>query len=569
MKNVRKLLWTAAVAVFCLFALVHLADVLARPFLLYRDYPWFLGSNRTLLAAIRDIVCYSLLAVVPVCLFGRWSRFLLVPFFVYAVGVDIAVHYAWALYKIPLGEFWPAALANSSGDEIVTFLKMSLTPGAVAGLVGILLVLAAGVFVLAKARYPRVTLRTWVLGLLLTLPFCVFNLCLTDAKYGIREMLYSDFVVRSALSWSRMKGLCDACSDKPRLPERLMCEAVAEERPNVVFVIGESSSRAYWHLYGYPRQTTPRMDALCREGNGGVCFRDVVSVSGATSESICMMLTDVSLDNPMVGGWALPEVYRRAGYRGTLITNQQLWRFDQDALLSKVFNGCAERIKMAEEFPGDGRPYDEKTAEVLAHVLRGAAADSPQIVFVHLAGAHFPVENAIPKAEEHFSDSVEGECLAGLSPEARARANRYDDAVRYGDKVLELLVDVVKAESRRPACLVFVSDHGESPRNDYWRNRESEDVYEVPFVIWFSDAYRKAFPDVVAAAFRAATRPVQNDELVHGLAELGRISGLPGARPERSFLHPDFKGRHPRKLDMGRAVYSKDMKPAQHEEQAK
>lgn len=568
MKSARKVLWSAAVAVFCLFAFVHLADVLARSLLLYRDYPWFLGSNRTVLAAIRDVVCYSLLAVVPVCLFGRWARLFLMPFFVYAVGVGVAVHYAWALYKVPLGEFWPAALANSSGDEIAMFLKMSMTPGAVAGLVGILLVLAAGVFVLAKARYPRVTWRSWTLGLLLTLPFCVFLLGLENWRFGIREMLYSDFVVRSALSWSRMKGLCDACSGKPKLPDRLACEADAGELPNVVFVIGESSSRAYWHLYGYPRQTTPCMDALCREGNGGVCFRDVVSVSGATTESICMTLTDVSLDNPMVGGWALPEVYRRAGYRGVLITNQMLWRFDQDALLSKVFDGCDERIKMAEEFPGDGRPYDERAAEILARVLRGAV-DAPQIVFVHLAGAHFPVENANPKSEDYFTDAVEGECLAGLSFEARARANRYDNAIRYGDKVLGMLVDVVKAESRRPACLVFLSDHGESPRNEYWRNRESEDVYEVPFLIWFSDAYRQAFPDVVAAASRAASRPVQNDELVYGLAELGRISGLAGARPERSFLHPDFRGRLPRKLDMGRAVYSKDLRQAQHETRAK
>ena len=560
MKNARSFFGSAGVAVFCLFALVHLADVLARPALFYNDFPWFLGPNRTVPAAIRDVVCYSLLAVVPVFLFGRWARLVLVPFFCYAVVAGVAVHYAWALYKVPLGEFWPAALSNSSGEEIAAFLKMSLTPGAVAGLVGVLLVLAAGAFVLAKARYPRVTWRTWALGLLLTLPFGVFNLCLTPPKFGVREMLYSDFVVRSALSMMRMKGLHDVCSRPPRLPERLACAAEPDARPNVVFVIGESSTRNDWHLYGYPRQTTPRMDALCGEGGGGVCFRDVVSAHGETTEAVGFLLSDVSFDNPMVGNWTLSDVYRRAGYRGTLITNQFLWRFEADQLLSRIFRGCEARINVADEYPQDRPAHDAHTAELLARVLRGAADDAPQVVFVHLAGAHFPVENANPKSEDRFSDAVEGECLAGLSAVTRDRVNRYDNAILYGDKVLGMLVDALKAESRRPSCLVFISDHGESPRNEYWRNHTSEDVYEVPFVIWFSDAYRERFPDVVAAARRAAPRPLQGDELVYGLAELGRITGIPGVRPEQSFLHPDFKARFPRQIDKGRAVYSKDLK---------
>ena len=565
--KIPKLLLSAGVVAFGLFALVHVADVaLGRPILPWGDFPWILDPKippATLrLHAVRDVLCYSLLAVVPVCLFGRWARLVLVPGFCCAVVLDVAVYATYATYHASLGELWPTVFLNSSAEEALQFLKMSLTPDVLKGLFALLVVLVAGSVLIAKAHYPRVSRRSVALGLALLLPFAVCHLFLTEPRYGIREMAYADFAVRSALTWTRLKGIGQACSGNPQLPERLACAAADEQRPNVVIVLGESASRNYWHLYGYARQTTPRMDALCREGNGGVCFRDVVSVHGETTEAICMLLSDVSFDNPTVGHWTLAEVYQRAGYRGTLITNQFLWKFEKDLLLARIFNGCVARVNVPEEFPQDEKTYDERTVALLKRELE-RTPDRPQLVFVHLAGAHFPVEKANPKSENHFSDAVEGDVLADLAqaPEARDRCNRYDNAMLYEDKVLGQLVDVVKSASRRPACLVYLSDHGESPRAGSWRDYANDDLYEVPCVLWFSESYQKAFPDVVASARRAATRPMQSDEMTCGLIELGRITGLPNVRPEQSFLNDGFRGRHPRKVDKGRRTYAKDILP--------
>ena len=557
--KIPRFLKQAVWATLAVFVLLHLGDALGRLCVPCSDCPWFFGQPHPVWTIVRVVVTYTLLPVAAVLVFGRWARLLLIPGFCYALLADVAVAYTYAVYNAALAGLWPTVFANTSAEETLAFLKMSLTPGGVAGAVGTLAALVAGVWLLATARYPRVTRRSAVLGLALTLPFLVLNILTMNPRFGIRETLYSDFVIRSAQCWQRLKGIGKACAGEPNLPKRLELSVAETNAPNVVIVIGESASRNYWHLYGYPRATTPRLDTLCADGQGGVCFRDVVSPHGETTEAVCMLLSDVTIDNPSDGNWTLAEVYRRAGYRGVFVNNQFLWRFDMDVLLSQIFNGCETKINLPAVFANEngGKVYDERTVEFLRREL--ARDDSrPAVVFVHLAGLHMPVEDACPKSDAYFTDNVDGACLQGLSAEQRDRRNRYDDGIRYEDKVLGALIDALEATSRRPSCLFFISDHGESPRAKSWRDFGDLDVYEVPMVVWFSESYRRAFPDVVAGARRAAGRPMQSDELTFGLIELGRIRGLGEDASRRSFLSEGFSGRVRRKINKGRIDYPRE-----------
>ena len=105
------------------------------------------------------------------------------------------------------------------------------------------------------------------------------------------------------------------------------------------------------------------------------------------------------------------------------------------------------------------------------------------MIFIHLAGMHYPVQEGIPECEKHFTDDVEGECIKDMSVRDRDRNNRYDDAILYEDKVLGGLVDILR-KRKRPSCLMFISDHGESPRAMGWRDYHNRDVYEVRKLQW-------------------------------------------------------------------------------------
>ena len=176
----------------------------------------------------------------------------------------------------------------------------------------------------------------------------------------------------------------------------------------------------------------------------------------------------------------------------------------------------------------------------------------PMVMFVHLSGMHFPVHDVNPRSDDYFSDEVEPAVLKGLSTHDRDRRNRYDNGIRYEDKVLGMIVDAIK-ETGRATVMFYVTDHGESPRSPEWRNFEDVDVYELPCIMWFSDEYVARFNDIFCKVKSASCRPLQTDQMTTGLIDIGLIRR--DASFDKSFLDADFRGRNPRLIDKGRIVY--------------
>lgn len=154
---------------------------------------------------------------------------------------------------------------------------------------------------------------------------------------------------------------------------------------------------------------------------------------------------------------------------------------------------------------------------------------------------------------------MEGEVLAGLSDEARDRMNRYDNGIRYEDKVLGLIVDALKnRKMKRPCCMFFCSDHGESPRSKGWRDYDDDDVYEIPVVFWFSDKYAELFPETVSAVKSARKKKMQQDQLTGGLLSLCQIANWEPDMERKNFLSDDFRLRRPRLVAKGKREYSEE-----------
>ena len=217
-----------------------------------------------------------------------------------------------------------------------------------------------------------------------------------------------------------------------------------------------------------------------------------------------------------------------------------------------LFNGCERHIDVATPYESKGKTsYDEYVLPVIKEEL--ADCNIPKMLLVHCAGAHYPVKNANPPWEKHFDNIVEPEVLAGLAEDIKDRVNRYDDAMLYEDKVLGEIVGLLKGRER-PAMMLYISDHGESPRAVNWRIFTELSVYEVPFVVWLSESYRKQFPETVTRLEAARCKPFQSDELTYGIVELGQILNV-GAL-DQSFLSPSFCGRKPRVVNKGRMVYN-------------
>ena len=527
----------------------HAVDLPRTSFMLYSI--WIL---------VRNTIAYTLLMSAPAVAFGKWSRIPMIAIFCYVVGIEAATRYSGKVFHANLSEIWLPLLENSSLHEIVEFLRMSATASAVAGTVLVMLAMILGSLLLWRAHYPRPSLYSSMIGISFCIPFLLANCLLIgfqngNWRFGVNQMKYTQFVFGTIQSMREMQGINQAC-DRPDLPDSLWTGVDAAEMPDGVFVLGESSTRNNWHLYGYPRQTTPRMDALYRSGEV-VKFNDVVGTQPATAEALALLLTDVTFDDRSHGNWTLAEAYRRAGYRCILISNQYSWG-DTTSTLYKIFNGCEKRTSPRIEFGEDG--YDGKLVDILVEELRSGDG-RPTIAFLHLSGIHYPVRPELvhPPEDAHFNDSVDAEFMAGFPPGVRDRLNRYDDGILYEDKVLGMIVDVLRQRDR-PSFLFFISDHGESPRANTWRSYIDEDIYELPAIVWMSPRYKSSFVDTAGRFENASSKRMQPDEMTYGLLELGFVRGVPTTAGRTSFLEDGFMGRYPRFVNKGRQVYSKDIR---------
>ena len=499
---------------------------------------------------VRNTVGYSLLLASPALFFGRFSRFLLLPALWYVAIIEAASFYSGHVFHANLSETWLPLLLDTSPQELRAFVAMSVTPTSTLGTVAFLAAVLFASALLWRARYPRVSLRSSAAGAAACAPFIVFNCIAMNMHFGINQTRYTAFLYGGINSWLRFRGVVSAC-DAPVLPAAVSADAEKDALPSGVFVLGESSTRNSWHLYGYPRNTTPRMDRLCADGEA-IRYDDVVGSQPDTVSALSLLLTDVTLDDMKNGKWNIAQVLRRAGYRCVLVSNQHSWG-DTTSVLYKLFNGCEKRIVLSLEFK-DRSHYDEVIPPILEEELGG---NIPTIAFVHLAGIHYPVKDIHPSSETHFDDTVEPEPIAGLSDKSRDRINRYDNGILYEDKVLGMIVDVLKARSGS-SFMFFISDHGESPRASGWRIYTDNDIYELPAIFWFSDGYRSQFPDVVRKVRDAAGKRLQTDQMTTGLLELALIAPCPEISDQASFLDPSFKGRNPRTTNKGKSIYSKD-----------
>ena len=541
-----------------LFGAIHLVDASFRFGIDKVFLPPFQTFLFSLWIFVRNVVGFTLLMSAPVLILGKYSRILLIPAYCYFVAIEAVARYSEKMFNLELSTVWLQLLQNSSANEIAGFVSMSMTPCFMLGLIGLLMVVCGGSILLWRAQYPRRSKSSLLTGLAFCIPIFVTNFLLSgwqgaDWKYALNQMMYTQFIHGTWLSVRETIG-ADMASRNANLPEKLYVGIAKDDMPDGVFVIGESSTRNNWHLYGYPRKTTPRMDALCEKGEV-VKFDDVVGIYPLTIGALALLLTDMYVEDMRHGNWTLPEVYHRAGYRCILISNQFSWD-GANSLMYKVFNGCEKRTSPRQEFGKDG--YDGQLADILEKEM--SSGDSrPTVAFLHLAGIHFPVEPARihPSEDAYFTDAVDSGFMERFSAATRDRLNRYDDGILYEDKVLGMIIDVMR-KRQRPSFMFFISDHGESPRAQIWRSCEDEDIYEIPALFWCSNEYREKFADTVKRLRNAARRRMQPDEMTYGLLELGFIKGIDPPPGRFSFLDENFSGRFPRLINKGKMQYSKD-----------
>ncbi len=307
-----------------------------------------------------------------------------------------------------------------------------------------------------------------------------------------------------------MQSMQQALTAAMAAPRDWHVRYAGEDARTVILVIGESTNRASMSLYGYPRATTPRLDAMRAKL---LVFNDVISPASSTVESMMTMLTPADIGNP--DAWMskpnLLMLAEAAGYKTFWVSNQTR----NDGWIG-LLAGQADESDFINYGTGRGENnFDGNLFQPFAHALADTAPK--KLIVVHLLGAHPSYDMRYPSRFAHFDqarDAVSAQMVSqGRSGWIRNQRDEYDNAIRYGDYVLGTLIGMAdKAKAGRAASLLFVSDHGQEvgySRNHAGHSSSDKSGYEIPMLIWNN----QQAPQSGAARAALESRPYQTDKL--------------------------------------------------------
>lgn len=306
--------------------------------------------------------------------------------------------------------------------------------------------------------------------------------------------------------------------------EKVQVDSCSFRSPQIVLIIGESFNKYRSQLYGYDKPTTPRQLKRMQDSTL-IAFTDVVAPWNLTSFVFKHVFSLHAIGDE--GDWCdvpmFPEVFRKAGYHVTFITNQFLPKageavydfsggffLNHPQLSEQLFDTRNSRLHRYDE--GVLQDYDAMKEH-----------DAHQLTIFHLMGQHVDYRGRFPvKTRRKFTPADYPD--KKLAPKRLQINADYDNAVLYNDSIVD---EIIRRFEHQNAIVIYMPDHGEECFNsmDYFGRNHSATIdyrlareeFEIPFWIWASEKYRQTHPYGWEAVKRYCHRPYMTDLLPHTL----------------------------------------------------
>ncbi len=268
----------------------------------------------------------------------------------------------------------------------------------------------------------------------------------------------------------------DEQAEEIKLPDATITSA---EKAVVVLVIGESARKANFQLYGYKRDTNPRLSR--REG---LRVYQATSCATYTTAGTKAILEPCESDDLYE---LLPNYAFRTGV-------DVVWRTSNWGEPPIHIDDYLTNEELGTRYPGANIYYDE----ILLMGLRRRIMESNSnkvLVILHTSTSHGPryADKYPPEFEVYkpvARNIEEGEKNIDML------VNAYDNTIRYTDHLLSNLIDTLRTIDNWHAAMMFVSDHGESlGENHMFMHGLPMKLapcvqYEIPFLVWTSQDFR-------------------------------------------------------------------------------
>ena len=330
------------------------------------------------------------------------------------------------------------------------------------------------------------------------------------------------------------------------------------ERANIVIYLVDTLRADHLGIYGYPKPTSPQLDAFARDAT---VFDAAVAQASWTKPALVSLFTGLNAQTHGVNGrlvalpptlTILPEILQSLGYRTMAVV--------ANGNVSPVFGfrrGFEVHEQLRETGGAEVHQLSDRVNEAAFRMLSERPKDQPFFLYLHTADPHAPYAPRAPYRERLAARVVDPrigstEHFRGLKQEEGASSRviedliaLYDAEIAFNDASFGALIERLKALGVYDSTLiVFVSDHGEAfYEHGAWNHGEGLFTEEiaVPLIIRFPGGWGSGrrlasivrqtdvMPTILDVLGEPVPVPVQGRSLLPVLARPEAAGGQPVA----------------------------------------
>ena len=268
----------------------------------------------------------------------------------------------------------------------------------------------------------------------------------------------------------------DEQAEEIKLPDGKITD---HEKAVVVLVIGESARKANFGLYGYRRNTNPRLSK--QEG---------LKVFQATSCATYTTAGTKAILEPKNSG-DLYELLPNYAFRTGADVS---WRTSNWGEPPIHIDEYLTDDELAEKYPDVDDGYDGILFARLRERIEASQKEKVLIV-LHTSTCHGPnYADKYPKEFEVFKPVAKN--VEEGQKHVDMLINAYDNTILYTDFLLDGLINTLREMTEWKSAMIYISDHGESLGENKMfmhglpMNLAPKEQYEIPFLVWTSEHFR-------------------------------------------------------------------------------
>lgn len=410
-----------------------------------------------------------------------------------------------------------------------TYLSFGLIISIIFGIVILVLLLIRLAAILSYFRKLSIVFSILSLCGVAVWTFMAFSYILFRDGFAIPQ--YTS-ITRILYSYKVSKGregdivkLCAVC-------KKVKGSSTFDDKPNVIVLIGESSSVYHSELFGYDHHTTPKLKQIENQGSL-IAFDDVVSADDHTHGAMQSIFSLDSMGTAFCSTPLFPAVYKNSMYKVHCYDNQYFVggnNFLSSPELSKIMFTDRNETNFR---------YDEELIKSIKIV------DNASLYVVHLLGQHYTYSTKYPNSWNKFK--AKDYDANRWNEHQRELIAQYDNATLYNDFVISSLIQKFKDTN---TILIHFSDHGEEvfevrDYNGHGNAPLSPNLkyqIRVPLFIWMSDRYKKLHKDIYEKALASKHVPIITDNISHTILGVGGIS-TKWYKSSRDFLSNNYNAK--------------------------